>query len=237
VRSIQPTLFAALLLVGGVAAHAGTASLSDGAQSQIAGVITDGFDGDASFFSVSGGHTYSSGSAGARLTRDGIYLLQGVSAQPEKGQVSADDAWFSVGAHESATINFAAAVGYVGFLWGSVDTYNTLQIFDGSTLLASYTGGTAGLDAFQVPDGRGSQGKSVHFNFSADEITSIVLTSSGPSFEIDNLSVSPVSLAGGPTPLPGDGGSALPVPEPQTWSLLVAGLAAVGLVSRRRRAR
>jgi hypothetical protein len=233
VRVIQSTLLAALL-AGGAAAQAGTASLSEGAQSQIAGVVTDAFGAASSFFSVSGGQTFSSTSAGARLTRDGIYLVQGVSAQPEKGTVSADDAWFSVGAQQSATISFATPVNYLGLLWGSVDSYNTLQIFDGATLLATYTGGSRGLDAFQVPDGRGNQGKSVYFNFSADEITSIRLSSSGPSFEIDNLSARPVDTQGSGSGL-GDGGSPLPVPEPQSWALLAAGLAVTGLMARRRR--
>jgi hypothetical protein len=212
------------LAMAGLQAQASTVTLGTGSQTEVSGALTDTFDTADSFFSVTGGSTYSSASAGAHLTSDNIYLLDGISAQPKKGAASANDAWFSVGQGQSATFNFATPVNYVGFLWGSVDTYNTLEIFNGSTLLATYTGGNGGLDAFQVPDGNGNQGKSVYFNFSADSITSIKLVSTGPAFEIDNLSVSQIA----------NGGQTLPVPEPQSWALLLAGLFTVGSIARRR---
>src|SRR4029453_118505 len=36
---------------------------------------------------------------------------------------------------------------YVGLLWGSVDLYNTLQLFDGATLVGTISGANVAADA------------------------------------------------------------------------------------------
>lgn len=210
-------------------AQAFTATLSAGASAPMAGVLTDGFDAPSAFFDVQGGAVYSAGSAGAQLTGSGISLIPGVSAQPFKDHFERGDAWFSVGQGQQATITFASAVGYVGFLWGSADAYNSVSFYDHDTLIASFSGGSLLAGGVQLPSG-GDQGKSSYFNFSAGEITSVVFASASPAFEIDNLSALALSA-------PAAG--VMPVPEPDSAWLMLSGLglAAAAALRRRRAAR
>jgi len=105
---------------------------------------------------------------------------------------------------------------YFGFEWGSVDTFNTVQFFDGDKLLATLTGkdvtthgGTTGdLDTYYA-------------NFTSNlPITKVVMKSNGNAFEVDNVYVSSV-------PIP----AALPL-----FGAAVAGLGAMGKRRRRKAA-
>lgn len=49
----------------------------------------------------------------------------------------------------STTITFSQPVDYVGFVWGTPDSYNTFSIYDGATLLGSYTGNGIGLNSYE----------------------------------------------------------------------------------------
>src|SRR5262249_9171045 len=69
-------------------------------------------------------------------------------------------------------------VAYVGFVWGTPDLFNVLNIYDGSTPLGSFTGKTdIGPYYFDI------------FAGSGEAITKLVL-SSNSSFETDNYSYS-----------------------------------------------
>jgi hypothetical protein len=50
--------------------------------------------------------------------------------------------WFSVGDNDSrsASLTFVEPVSYVGFLWGTTDTYNRLEVYGTSGLLATILG-------------------------------------------------------------------------------------------------
>lgn len=112
-----------------------------------------------------------------------------------------------------ATITLSAAAHYIGFLWGSVDDYNTISFLDklGNTL-ASFTG-----NDFTFP-GKIDHTSAEYANFTTSaEIWKIVLGSSHQnSFELDNITVAAV-------PLP----AALP--------LFGAALAGMGVLGRKRR--
>lgn len=213
------SLLAAAAILGAVQAQAYDVSLTNGATSAMAGVTTETFQGAAVFTRGGGGRVFNSDSAGAFLTGADIWLVSGLSAQPYKGIVATNDKWFSVGGDDAAAVfSFAATTSYVGFLWGSADTYNTVSFYDPSAnLIASFTGGAGGLAAHQVGAGDGRQWRSTYFNFSAASIGAVKFESSGNAFEIDNLSATTA------------------VPEPETYALMFTGLGAVAFVARRRR--
>ena len=106
----------------------------------------------------------------------------------------------------SVTIALPGLEGYIGMLWGSVDGYNSLKLYDGATLVGSLTGNDVTANA------NGNQGVNgtYYVNITSDHpFDRIVASSSSYAFEFDNLAY---NTAGGD------------VPEPMTWTLFAAGL-------------
>ena len=101
---------------------------------------------------------------------------------------------------------------YVGLLWGSVDSYNTLSLYNGSTLVGTITGTnvTASANGDQGQDG------TFYVNItSTQSFDKVIATSGSYAFEFDNVAFNPAA-----------------VPEPS--SLLLALTGVVGLVAYRR---
>lgn len=138
---------------------------------------------------------------------------------PPANSIPSGTAYLSVLGGGSATYTFAGDVMAFEFDWGSVDSYNTLTInstgadpiiVPGLSFANAANGnqvdaGTNGL--FRVT---GTAGE--HFN-------SITFSSTGNSFEVDNLAVS----AG--------------VPEPASWALMILGFGGAGAALRSQRRR
>lgn len=110
-------------------------------------------------------------------------------------------------------------IGSISFLWGSVDSYNTLQFLDASmNVLATFTGS----DIFNPANGDRTDPNTnpiVTFDLTGTDVSNfsyLRLTSTSNAFEIDDLLVSGV-------------------PEPASWALMLLGFCGVGIALRRRR--
>ena len=109
----------------------------------------------------------------------------------------------------------------LSFIWGSVDTYNTLEVLDGvGGVIATFTG----LDANNPANGDQSDPATnplvTLFFDGGDEslVAGLRLSSSQNAFETDNYAVNAV-------------------PEPGTWAMMLLGFGAVGATMRFRRRR
>jgi len=111
-------------------------------------------------------------------------------------------------------ITFLSGTSYLGLLWGSPDTYNILTIRDSNN--ADYIFTTSSL-GFPVQNGDQSFNQYVQFVASAGTmISSVTFTSATDAFETTQFTVTPI-------------------PEPETYALMLAGLGALGFIGRRRK--
>jgi hypothetical protein len=91
----------------------------------------------------------------------------------------------------SVTLALPGEEKYVGLLWGSVDTYNTLSLYNGSTLVGTVTGAQVTASA------NGDQGQfgTFYVNItSTDSFNTIVATSTQNAFEFDNVAFNPSAV-------------------------------------------
>lgn len=208
---------AAAVVFTAAQAHAISFNVSEGAFSTVEGVVTDTFDPDATIsLNVSGGALFP------------VAGVIGVSARP----AGSEGQWWSIG---SSAIHATPGVvqlynpsTYYGFLWGSPDGYNSVSFLYQGSVVGSFTG----TDVFPSADGnQGALAGGQYVNFWAGEgeqFDEVRFVSNYDAFETDNHAVFP-------PPRVEIDVVQVPVPEPETYALMLAGLCAMGFMARNRR--
>jgi len=99
----------------------------------------------------------------------------------------------NIQAGNSATISFGSDYNYLGFFWGSIDEYNTIEFLDDDGVVKTYIGTdvSSGSGDQRAPD----TNKYVNF-FMSHSFDAIRLTSTQYAFELDNLAVAVVPVPG-----------------------------------------
>lgn len=131
---------------------------------------------------------------------------------PWQGTSNPGASYTAVLRESSATYDFTTAMDGISFLWGSVDTYNTINFYSGTVLVDTLTG-------TDVINGGASDGDGwINISILAASFDSMVFVSTENAFEYSNLVVTAV-------PLP----AALP--------LYGAGIAVLGFIGWRKRSK
>ncbi len=136
--------------------------------------------------------------------------ISGYSARP--AGTAAGSTWYSTGTSgqtSPGTVSFSNGIDYFGLLWGSPDTYNSLNFYNGSTLVGSLTGTDLNTLLQQPGFSNGNWSSGVYVNAFAtgsDFFTSVQLVSTSNAFEVANM-------------------SAKKLPEPATYVLALLGMA------------
>jgi hypothetical protein len=117
----------------------------------------------------------------------------------------------------TVTVNFSSPQQYVGLLWGSVDGYNTLSLWDGTTLVGTVVGNDVQANANGNQGVNGTYYVNITSTLAFDHI---VAESTQYAFEFDNLAYN--------ARIPNT------VPEPATLGLMGIGLLGAAFARRRK---
>ena len=170
------------------------------------------FSQAAAVGSVSGGPLALTALSGAGTVANAIGSIANVRTTPMGLGMSDPYSVISIGG--SATLSFSSAVNAFTFLWGSPDNGNSLEIATNNLPLTTYTGSQFKTLGGLVGDGVNANTRLFTITGTAGTlINSITFKSSNTAFEV----------------------ATAPIPEPETYALMLAGLSAVGFMARRRR--
>ena len=111
-----------------------------------------------------------------------------------------------------STISFGDTYNTFSVLWGSIDSYNTLDFLFGGNVVYTVTGSQAATQFGAAVNGN----ETITYATSGFNFDSVRLTTDSNAFEIDNINITAV-------------------PEPSVWATLGMGIAGTGFVVLRRR--
>jgi len=95
--------------------------------------------------------------------------------------------FLNIAANATETITFTSQKNTFGLYWGSIDTYNSIKFYDGTTLVASYTG--ADISPLIANGNQKSFTSNGYVQFTGlHAFNKVELISTSNSFEIDNIS-------------------------------------------------
>jgi hypothetical protein len=181
------------------------------------------FDGGNTPTNTSGTFT----TAFATFSGDGVVRngpITNVAAPPFFGPATgSSDTTNYLSVTGKETISFGTALhSAFALYWGSVDTYNSISFVNTVTNTEVTFGGI-----FIKPPANGNQGSfatntDVAFSNLGFNFNEVILNSTSPAFEVDNLQVDSAVA----TP---------PVPEASTWAMMILGFFGVGFMAYRRR--
>ena len=137
-------------------------------------------------------------------------LVSGVAAPPP-GTVSD---YLAIQAGGSATLD-TPLIRALSVYIGSPDSYNSIRFIGLNGFDVTLSGAALADGSF---GGNQSIGRRMTYDFGADRVTQVIFSSSGNSFELDNIAVTSA------------------VPEPATWAMMITGFGMLGATLRRRRA-
>jgi hypothetical protein len=186
-----------------------TTTFTDGMTTQVAGAVVYDFNGYAN----GGGKPAGYSGAGWVLPSS----VPGMAAAPAGDNTPFLSVAFPASSGtETLTISPGSNYNYFGLYWGSIDDYNWLTFYSGDQVLAQITG----LDVIAAGTALGDQiapgsNRYVNFFFGDYSFDRIEFGTSNFAFESDNHALAAV-------------------PEPGTFALMGAGLAAFGFMRRRR---
>jgi PEP-CTERM motif-containing protein len=189
------------------------------AYAQVALTATPGsspYAGPAPTYDFEGG-----GPTGGAPITGGLVLNSSNSGDNAQPYGSAGHYW-SIGTSNNGSqpgildLSSFAAIGAISFIWGSVDSYNTLEVLDRvGGVLATFTGSNAAVNPngdqsnpVTNPLARITIGGADQYN-----VGGLRLTSGQNAFEVDNFAVTAV-------------------PEPAIWAMLLIGFGFIGAFMR-----
>jgi VCBS repeat-containing protein len=183
--------------------HSGVPTINQGVNANSFGLNTETFDsqttgslsnngaGHGNFFSAALDATFS-GSGDAGVVNGSLLNITGAPfVGPFPGSADTTN-YLSVGAFATETIIFATEENVLGLYWGSVDPNNTIDFYNGTTLVAHYTGNDISPLFSDGNLGSFASNGYVEFTGLAPFNKVVFGTGSINAFEIDNISAGSV---------------------------------------------